>query len=127
MEGARELAVVFTKPEQIGKLYLLPGSHARGKTFSVYVLPEDEDADIQYESNPPINKNIVEVFGVIGGQCGWTEYYGWIHRGKWENDLNAVFDTRKKEIEENNKKASDEKQKRVESDRLTTKELISKY
>ena len=40
----------------------------------------------------------VEVYGITGGQPGWTETYGWLHRGKWEQDFAALVEKRRTEI-----------------------------
>lgn len=97
MKGADEYCNVFSKPEQIEKLYLLPGSHARGKTFRIYVLPEGENA-LESLPNAPLNKNTIEVYGAVSGQLGWTEVYGWIYKGKWQEDFQRLFEQRKEEI-----------------------------
>lgn len=94
MEGAFNFSTLFSKPEQIGRLYVLPGSHARGKTFHIYLLPEGEKAEVHYISNPPVNEGTLEVYGVKGGHTGWTEYYGWLHQGKWQEDFQAVYENR---------------------------------
>jgi hypothetical protein len=88
MQGAREYSRMFDTG-QYDKLYLVSGSHARGRTFRIFVLPEGEDA-IPNGPNPPLNKNAVEVYGVISGNPGWTESYGWLHHGKWEEDFNRL-------------------------------------
>ncbi len=88
MNGAREYSKLFKKTHQEGKLYFVVSSHARGRTFRVYVIPSGEDAIRNGSSNPPLNHDAVEVYGVISGQCGWTECYGWTHKGKWQDDFN---------------------------------------
>lgn len=97
MQGAREYATMFMTG-QYGRLYLLSGCHARGKVFHIYVLPEGEAAQPN-GPNAPLNKNAVEVYGITGGQPGWTETYGWLHRGKWEQDFAALVEARRVEIE----------------------------
>jgi hypothetical protein len=79
---------------QHGRLYLVCGEHARGKTFHVWVLP----ADTAIAGKPWSVKDAVEVYGITGGQPGWTETYGWLHRGKWERDFAALVDARRAEI-----------------------------
>jgi len=86
MKGAREFASLF-ETGQYGKLYLVSGEHARGKTFRIQVLPKGEEAIPNGSNNLCLNKNAVTVYGEIGGHSGWTEYYGWLHNGPWENDL----------------------------------------
>lgn len=127
MNGARCYAELFTKAEQIGRLYLLPHFHARGKTFHIYVLPEGQKAIENAGINPPLNKDAVEVYGVTGGQRGWTEVYGWLHKGPWQQDFWTLA-TQKRELIKI-KKEEEEKKKAQKAlsdgDRVTT--LLSSY
>lgn len=95
MKGAREYAMMF-KTGQHGKLFLVSGSHARGETFHIWVLPTDEPI----KGKPWTVKDAVEVYGITGGQPGWTETYGWLHKGKWQTDFYNLFEVRKQEIEQ---------------------------
>ena len=88
MVGANEYAGLF-KTGQYDKLYIESGHHARGKTFHIYVV----------EGNKK-----VEVYGITGGHPGWTETYGWLHEGAWQNDFETLLQTRKLEVEVNEKK-----------------------
>ena len=83
---------------QFGRLYFRSHYHARGKVFHIYVLPEGEPAQPN-GPNGPLNKSAVEVYGITGGQPGWTETYGWLHRGAWEQDFAAQVELRRAEIE----------------------------
>ena len=96
MQGATEYATIFSTGQH-GRLYLCSHYHARGKTFHVYVLPEGEPAQTN-EPNGPRNKSAVEVYGITGGQPGWSETYGWLHRGRWEQDFAALVEARREEI-----------------------------
>ena len=98
MKGAREYADMF-KTGQYGRLYIVSGSHARGKTFHIFVLPKDEAGISNGTNNPPLNKDAVEVYGIINGQPGWTESYGWLYEGRWINDFNDLYTVRKRELE----------------------------
>jgi len=86
MQGAREFARLF-RTGQYGRLYLVSGEHARGRTFHIYVLPKDEEVVRNGLNNPPLNSKSVEVYGIVSGQPGWTESYGWIHHGQWKEDF----------------------------------------
>lgn len=86
MNGARHFATLF-ETGQHERLYLVSGSHARGRTFNIYVLPDGEAAIPNGSQNPPLNKDAVEVYGVVSGNPGWTESYGWLHAGRWQNDF----------------------------------------
>ena len=98
MVGAKEYAGLF-ETGQYGKLYITSGSHARGKTFRIQVLPEGEKASPNGTGNLCTNKNAVIVYGEKGGQPGWTEYYGWLHKGKWQEDFRKLVEERKAEVE----------------------------
>lgn len=125
MNGARHYANLF-KTGQHGKLYFVVSKHARGKTFRIFILPENEKA-IENENNAPLNKDSVEVFGVIGGQLGWTEYYGWIYKGKWVHDFELLVNHREEEI----LKAKEEQANKLAKERIIrdkiNRELLSNY
>ena len=95
MRGATEYARMFST-KQHGKLFLVSSSHARGKTFNIWILPSDEPIN----EMPWTIKNAVEVYGITGGQPGWTETYGWLHDGKWKDDFAKLVAARKIEMEE---------------------------
>jgi hypothetical protein len=50
------------------------GSHARGKTFRAYIVGDDFNKDTCFYSY----NSKLEIYGIIGGQSGWTERYGWL-------------------------------------------------
>ena len=83
MNGAREYASLF-RSGQYGKLRLEVGSHARGSTFSIYVGSGDKE---------------VEVYGMTGGHRGWTESYGWLKNGPWQEDFNKLVELKNAERE----------------------------
>jgi len=95
MKGA-EKAHLF-KTGQYGKLYITSGSHARGNTLRIQVLPDGELAIANGSQNPCLNKNAVTVYDVISGQRGWTEVYGWLHKGKWQEDFYKLIEEFEKE------------------------------
>ena len=97
MNGARRYASLF-QTGQVGRLYLVSGSHARGRTFHIYVLPEGAEAKPNGANNAPLNSGAVEVYGITGGQPGWTETYGWLHTGRWQEDFEALVEAREREI-----------------------------
>jgi hypothetical protein len=82
MNGAREYAELLGTGK-FGKLGFVSGQHARGKTFHVYLLDKEE-------GNPTI-----EVYGIVDGQPGWTESYGWLHTRKWIDDFNLLVESTK--------------------------------
>lgn len=94
MQGAREFASLFST-SQHGRLYIVSSSHARGKTFQIFVLPEGVQAQQNGQSNPCLNSDAVEVYGMVSGQRGWTETYGWLHVGRWQDDFDALVEERR--------------------------------
>ena len=126
MNGAREFASLF-KTGQHGRLYLVSSSHARGKTFRIYDLPEGVGAKPNGDMNAPLNADAVEVYGVIGGQPGWTESYGWLYKGPWRDDFAKLVEARRPEIAElgcKHAQAADTKQ-RAEDARVAA--LLATY
>lgn len=97
MQGADDFADLF-KTSQHGRLYIVSSAHARGKTFRVFVLPEGEEARGNGPANAPLNKDAVEVYGIVGGNPGWGEYYGWLHKGPWQEDLNVLVEKTRRQI-----------------------------
>ena len=83
MNGAHEYAGLF-KSAQYGNLYLLSHHHARGQTFQIFVVPEGVQVELGGINAP---HGGIEVYGILGGHPGWTELYGWIHKGPWQQDF----------------------------------------
>jgi len=92
MDGADKYYDLFDgKSQQIGRLFFRIHKHARGKCFHIFLLPEGEEV-IKNRDNNPLNKNAVEVYGLTAGQRGWTESYGWLHEGKWQDDFYLIVE-----------------------------------
>ena len=98
MNSTYEYCQVFKKAEQIGRLYVLPSGHARGSTFRIYVLPEGRKVTDGNFFKMNLDNDIVEVYGIISGQPGWHENYGWLHEGKWQTDFEEIYQKRLKEL-----------------------------
>ncbi len=126
MKGAREYANLF-RTGQYGKLYITSGSHARGSTFRIQILPDNEKAEPNGENNQCLNGEAVTVYGTLGGQPGWTEYYGWIHSGEWQEDFYRLVVSKKNKIKENAIAFSKEVDKKEKSELFKTKNLLSNY
>ena len=92
MKGAHEYANLF-KTGVYGRLYIESTSHARGRTFHIYVIPKDTK-----KFTGGIDSSMVEVYGVISGNPGWTEEYGWLHQGKWVQDFEVLVKDLKDKI-----------------------------
>ncbi len=84
MRGANEYASLFSTGFY-GQLYIISGSHARGKTFHIYVVPEGTETFDQ----------AVEVYGIISDPGLRTESYGWLYKGKWVEDFEEMVKKRK--------------------------------
>ncbi len=126
MQGAKQYYNLFGgKSQQIGRLFFQLSTHARGKCFEIFVLPEG--VKVATDQHIGGTKDAIGVYGVISGQRGWTEAYGWIHKGKWQNDFNTIVEQKKTEREtvklqqESEKEVADTKAK----DRVSR--LLSNY
>src|SRR5690606_29310492 len=95
MRGAKEYAGLFKSPEQVGRLLIWPGNHARGHTLGIWVLPEGEQCERWGNSSVHIKGSYVKVYDAVSGQRGWTETYGWLHRGPWVDDFNKLVEERR--------------------------------
>ena len=123
MNGAREYSGFF-REGQYGRLYIMPGSHARGYTLHIWVLPEGvsvKPGQSIWEVKP------VEVYGITGGQPGWTECYGWLHRGPWEADFHKLFEQRKAEIAEEKRIAAEQDAELIAKEKARELALLSTY
>lgn len=85
MRGANEYASLFSTGFY-GQFYIISGSHARGKTFHIYVVPEGTET---FD-----HRVAVEVYGIISGNPGWTESYGWLYKGEWVEDFEEMVKKR---------------------------------
>ena len=126
MVRADEYAALF-ETGQYGRFYFVSYSHARGKTFQIFILPKGEKAISNGHSNPPLNYDSVLVYGVISGNPGWTETYGWIHKGKWQSDFLELVDVRKKEISLTIKNTKHAKAKKEITEQERIKRLLGAY
>jgi hypothetical protein len=103
-------------------IIIVSGSHARGKTAHIFLV--DNDDYIGTIINCP---NKTEVYGVIGGQPGWDEVYGWIHLGSWVAVIEKLVDDILLEIEQkefDSLKMNQEYKKRMQD---TLNEKLSKF
>jgi hypothetical protein len=111
MQGAREYAELM--PTGIyGKLRIVSGEHARGKYFHVYVGLEG---------------NEVEVYGILGGNPGWTEYYGWKHKGPWQEDFNKELESRKLEVAEQKRRHTATTKESEEKENARIQSVLESY
>ncbi len=122
MDGAREYATMFSSG-QYGRLYLKSGEHARGKTFSIWVLQSTD----KLLGGPWSEPSAVEVYGITSGNPGWTETYGWLHRGRWEQDFADMVNARQSEIAGDISRREQEKADAESADRQRKAELLATY
>ena len=122
MEGAREYAELFGTC-QIGRLFLKSGRHARGRTFHIYILPEGESVFMEGKWNP----NAVEVYGIVKGASGGTESYGWLHRGKWEEDFYALVQQQKAVVAKANAEQKEQERNKKQAEQERIKSLLDAY
>lgn len=71
------------------------GEHARGRTLDIYIIKDEDDL----RKNGLYDCDRLKVYGMISGQCGWDEKYGWIIEGNWCEYINGIL---KKSIELHN-------------------------
>ena len=126
MKGAREYANLF-ETGQYGRLYITSSSHGRGKTFRIQVLPAGEKAKSNGTQNLCTNENAVEVYGIVSGNPGWTETYGWLYAGSWQEDFQKIVQQKREELQA--KKLRDEESRRKDeaAEKQRINELLSKY
>lgn len=95
-------------------------SHARGYCFHIYLIKEDYN-DL---SDKQIRSNAFEVYGIINGQPGWTEQYGWLCKGNWISPILEYLD----ELDRGNKRYDEEckaaKEKREMEENEKTQKMI---
>ena len=114
MNGAHEFSALFGEGEFThGKLLLVSGCHARGNYFHVYI------------SNPDGTKT--EVYGILGGHPGWTECYGWLHHGKWQEDFAAVCEEQKNAVERQQIKLKVEKESKERAEQQSIADNLARY
>ena len=86
-------------------------------------MPEGEKAKSNGTSNLCINENAVEVFGITtGGNPGWTETYGWLYKGKWQEDFQKLVEKKKAENAAEEKEGAEIKAEKAatETERIAT-------
>lgn len=126
MKGATEYAKLF-KTGQYGKLYITVGKHARGATFQIQILPEGEKAKPNGTINLCLNENAVEVYGITGGNPGWSETYGWLYEGQWQEDFAELVNKRKAEIAIEERGRTGEKVKAEAIEKTRIRRILADY
>ena len=111
MVGAHEYASMFPSG-QYGKLRIYSGEHARGKYFHIYIGEKE---------------NEVEVYGILGGHPGWTEWYGWLHTGAWQADFEKEIEKRKAALTVEFERSRQYKARTAKSELDRIVSVLSKY
>jgi len=125
MRGAREFCRYF-KSGQYGRLYIVKGYHARGSTFGIWVLEKGYDIGTGNGGYPDINRS-VKVYGVVSGQIGWTEAYGWLEDGPWKEDFYKLLDEKKEQYKARKEKTRIENDKKKKSSDAAKQAILSSY
>ena len=119
MKGAREYAPLF-KTGRYGNLYIESDSHARGYTFRIFVLPAEHVGGERAQT-------AVEVYGITGGNPGWTETYGWLYRGPWEQDFARLLAVARARNEEARAKRAESLERERERKRDHIQHVLGGY
>lgn len=68
-----------------GNVEFILSEHARGKTFRIELID---------------GASRLEVYGVVRGQTGWDEEYGWTRKGTWVKPILEYLHNLEREIAE---------------------------
>jgi hypothetical protein len=68
-------------------IIIVSGSHARGRTAHIFLVDCDD-----YIGNIINCPNKLEIYGIVSGQPGWDEVYGWLHSGSWVKIIEKLVD-----------------------------------
>lgn len=124
MKGADEYYDLFNgKSQQYGRLYLQLNTHARGKCFEIKLMPEGMIGSGDYVSG----NDVVELYGMTGGHRGWTETYGWLHFGKWQEDFFAIVEQKKAERAELMADGVEREKLKTDQSKKNTSKLLAAY
>lgn len=121
MKGADEYYDLFDgKSQQIGRLFIQCSTHARGRCFHIFLLPEGVEAKGKYATG-------VEIYGITGGNPGWTETYGWLHTGKWQDDFMTIVEKKREKKKAAGIRRKIKREAEESEEKKRTKSLLSTY
>ena len=116
---------------QYGRFYVVSYISAAGRpVFVIQILPKDTPAIINVvnkKCNLCLNKDAVEVFGVISEHPTLTIEYGWIHKGKWIDDFEKLIEQKRCEIINEEKENSDKIEKEKSEKIAFETHLLEQY
>lgn len=124
MKGAGIFSDIFkTGIHRHKKLYIEFGRHARGYTLEIWIL---DKSNAEFTSIH-CYEGAVKVYGVVSGNPGWTESYGWLHDGPWVADFQRLVarlrrDRRKRDLQTAKEIAAKESLKKK-----TAEEILANY
>lgn len=78
---------------QYENIVFLLGEHARGYTLKIWLYKNTDIQDYLKEEH-------IEAYGIISGNAGWTETYGWIAKGNWCSCVEKYFSSLRSYSEE---------------------------
>ena len=105
---------------QFENIVFLLHEHARGKTFSIWIYEEPEITDY-------INEEHLEVYGITGGNAGWTETYGWTKTGIWIDYIEKYFNSLREFKKHNLNKKLGQNAKLKDQEKEYEKQKIGKF
>ena len=113
---AYDYALLFKKGEhRYGRLLLVANHDEEGKIFSIYVMAKRTNK---------FRIDRVKVYGLISGTVIYGEKYGWIYKGRWQEDFEKII--KQKECE-------DKKERKIEQilqcheEAIIVNEILDEY
>lgn len=84
------------------------------ETFFIYLIDDD-------------GKDLFKVYGIIGGNPGWTETYGWLHKGTWVTPILQYFRNIEREIVEHDEKIEQKRRAKEREQNKAIGEQVNKF
>lgn len=102
-----------------GHLLFVYGEHARGTTLNIYVVKNIPNGKIEYSQS-------IKVYGVVCGQLGWTEEYGFlVNDDIIKPKIQELFEFAQNEYEMAKKRTSAKEEMRREKEAEKRQEAIA--
>lgn len=93
------------------------GHHARGNVAHICIENESDER--------------LEVYGILGGNPGWSEYYGWTKQGPWVKYIENLLDELEREINAKDRcvqsKTEEDKQRQLQAEQEKIKKFESMF
>ncbi|RCX22885.1 hypothetical protein DFP94_101474 [Fontibacillus phaseoli] len=96
-----------------GNVLFVTASHARGRTFFIYLIDEEE--------------KLFKVYGITGGNPGWTETYGWLHKGTWVMPILEYFRQLERDVTDFDAKQEEIKRRKQAKENVIIGEQVAKF